>query len=643
MDSSPGVSRPPSANADDMRSLWRAFREAEEPGAFYAGWLGLQCVWIGGVQRALVLARTAASEALTPVATWPAGEAPGAYLAKAAEKALAEKRALALQLEPQSGGDDASRTCIAQPIEVPLDADAEPCGVVVIDLSPRPPVELEHALRQLSWGAAWLQLATLQEGDASGARGGGDASNQALQIASVPLDHDRFAAASTALVTELADRFDCDRVGWGAVEGGRVRLEALSHSAVFGERANLTRAIEAAMEEALDQECRLVHPPPSADLPDGTGAGALRVTRAHAKLCEAGREGGSEAAACSIPVAHGDRFCGVLTLERPGDRPFEEPEIRVIEAAISLAGPALDAQRREERWLGAKAWDSLREAGERLVGPRHLGLKLGTAAALLLLLLGVFWHADYRVTADALLEASVLQAAVAPFDGFVAEAPARAGDRVTGGDVLARLDDRELRLERSRWASQLEQLVKQYRQSMAERDAAQSRIFSAQMDQARAQLALVEAKLEKTTLRAPFDGVVVTGDLSQDLGVPVQRGELLYEVAPEGAYRLVLSVDERDIDDLAVGQRGEMIFSALPDEPVAFEVVQLTPVSTPEEGRNTFRVEASLVEVPAQLRPDLRPGMQGIGKVEVDRRRLIWIWTHDIVDWLRLALWRWLP
>jgi hypothetical protein len=35
--------------------------------------------------------------------------------------------------------------------------------------------------------------------------------------------------------------------------------------------------------------------------------------------------------------------------------------------------------------------------------------------------------------------------------------------------------------------------------------------------------------------------------------------------------------------------------------------------------------------------------MQGVGKVEVGERRLIWIWTHRIVDWLRLWIWAWWP
>jgi hypothetical protein len=35
--------------------------------------------------------------------------------------------------------------------------------------------------------------------------------------------------------------------------------------------------------------------------------------------------------------------------------------------------------------------------------------------------------------------------------------------------------------------------------------------------------------------------------------------------------------------------------------------------------------------------------MEGVGKIAIDRRRLISIWTHEVVDWVRLALWTWLP
>ena len=39
----------------------------------------------------------------------------------------------------------------------------------------------------------------------------------------------------------------------------------------------------------------------------------------------------------------------------------------------------------------------------------------------------------------------------------------------------------------------------------------------------------------------------------------------------------------------------------------------------------------------------LRPGMEGVGKVSVGERKLIWIFTHSLFDWFRLWSWKWMP
>ena len=39
----------------------------------------------------------------------------------------------------------------------------------------------------------------------------------------------------------------------------------------------------------------------------------------------------------------------------------------------------------------------------------------------------------------------------------------------------------------------------------------------------------------------------------------------------------------------------------------------------------------------------LRPGMQGVGKIDIGTRRLVWIWTHGLTDWFRLWSWSWMP
>ena len=72
---------------------------------------------------------------------------------------------------------------------------------------------------------------------------------------------------------------------------------------------------------------------------------------------------------------------------------------------------------------------------------------------------------------------------------------------------------------------------------------------------------------------------------------------------------------------------------------MAFSVKQITPVTTAQDGRNHFRVEARIDQPSGRL----RPGMEGAGKIVVGERKLIWIWTHSLVDWLRLTAWNWLP
>jgi multidrug efflux pump subunit AcrA (membrane-fusion protein) len=129
------------------------------------------------------------------------------------------------------------------------------------------------------------------------------------------------------------------------------------------------------------------------------------------------------------------------------------------------------------------------------------------------------------------------------------------------------------------------------------------------------------------------------GDLSQSLGAPVKKGQVLFEVAPLESYRVIVEVDERDITDVAVGQQGELVLSSMPDDVFTLVIEKITPVSVAKEGRNYFRVEARL-----ENRSDrLRPGMEGFGKISIDRRKLIWIWTHELIDWVKLNLWRWMP
>jgi multidrug efflux pump subunit AcrA (membrane-fusion protein) len=154
-----------------------------------------------------------------------------------------------------------------------------------------------------------------------------------------------------------------------------------------------------------------------------------------------------------------------------------------------------------------------------------------------------------------------------------------------------------------------------------------------------AQVALLDEQLSRAAITAPFDGIVTSGDFSQSLGTPVERGQVLFEVAPLQGYRVIVQVDERDIGWVAVGQGGELALPSVPGTVFPLTVTRITPISTAKEGRNYFRVEAELKETSERL----RPGMEGVGKISAGRARLIWIWTHEVFEWVRLKLWAWWP
>jgi multidrug efflux pump subunit AcrA (membrane-fusion protein) len=254
-------------------------------------------------------------------------------------------------------------------------------------------------------------------------------------------------------------------------------------------------------------------------------------------------------------------------------------------------------------------------------------------------MLFTFAEGDFRVSADTVIEGEIQRVVTSPFAAYVAESEVRAGDIVKQGQVLAILDDRDLKLEQIKLLGQKNQLASQYREAMANHDRAQVRITMAKSGQIQAQLDLLDYKLARTKLVAPFDGVVVSGDLSQALGAPVEKGQVIFEVAPLDAYRIILQVDERDITYLKEKQLGTLVLSSIPDEELYFTVKTITPVSTAKEGKNYFRVEAELDE----LSQNLRPGMEGVGKVKIGRENLFWIWTYKIINWFRLWVWSWLP
>ncbi len=603
-----------------MKGPLRAEGASMEP--FLQAWLTRLCESFGPTQRGTLWGRKGEDSPPELLAIHPAALRPDSGVATAhrtaATSVFAGGRAAVLNRDE------------GNVLSVPGTVGGRPM-VVVTEQAKGSPQQQASVLDTLARALGWLDWMLRVQGPATASReesnNAGPDVGRTLELLAMALEPRPVPATSLALVTELASLLHCERVSLGRFEGNALVLDAISHTAQLDARTRLARDIVAAMQEAIDQDAVVVHPAPQGETP--------LAAVAHRQLAT---EQGL-AAIWTIPLRDDEDFAGALLIElAPGQQQSDQARVW-LEQLASLLAPVLGLRRREQAPIGERLRGFLRDDLVGALGLDRPTIRIALALGCVVFALLAALPSTHRVTAPARLEGAVQRVIVAPMSGYVAESRRRAGDSVEQGEVLAVLEDADLRLEARKWEAKRNQHRKELRAAMAGQERAKVRILQAQLDQTVAELELISERRRRTRLVAPFSGVVTDGDLSQSLGTPVERGDVLFEVAPKDDYRVILEVEGRDITFVKPEQQGALTLQALPGKPHSLSVRRVTPISSAEGGRNFFRVEARL----GGMRAGLRPGMDGVAKIDVGRRSLLWIWTHSILDWVRMAVWKWVP
>ena len=433
-------------------------------------------------------------------------------------------------------------------------------------------------------------------------------------------------------------RFRGERVAVGLVDGERTTVAAISQQASLDPGAPETRLLADALDEAVrrGEQLRFGIGPDKGAADGGAASAPTRSVRAetapaHATLV-AGRPG---TAVVTTPLCHREKVIGALLIESASEVPWSRARLELLQQIADALAPMAFDRRAAERTLGRRAADAAREGFAALRAPRHLVAKCGVALLGLVLLGLAVVPFEQRVAAAAELVPLQLRTVTAPMDGYVARVAVAAGDTVREDQLLFELDTRELALERDRARGELADIAAELRAVRALGDRRQVAVLNARRDQARAELALVEQRIARATVTAPHDGRVLSGDLARLVGAPVERGQRLIELAPDGGWTVSLLVDERDIELLAVGQAGTLTLQARPGERLALELADIHPIAVAGDGRNRFRVDAELGRVPT----DLLPGQTGVGRIRVGEASALHLITRRFTGWVRMALW----
>ena len=419
-----------------------------------------------------------------------------------------------------------------------------------------------------------------------------------------------------------------DRASIALKQGNRWRLRAVSAQA----------RVDRAKPEIRDLETLLGW---VGDRGDGiaveSGAdGEPKVERAEtAELFRGHFRRSGMASFFSLVLADDEGSVGVFAVERatglcPSERAREVLTVLANQATVALRNAQLYQQVPlisflEPMLQRSKRFTELRRG-------RQLAWAVGVAGIVAALL---FVPMPLRVGGNTLLAPVRTVSVSAAVPGRVASVELDEGQRVTGGQVVARLDDREYRQQLGESRARAEVADRRVRQLEASNNPRAAAVERAQLDRLRAEVALAEANLAETLLRAPEDGFLLTARVRELAGRRLEAGQVFCSLAALSPLEAEVSVPESEIRTVEPGQKAELKLNAYPDRVFYGEVTAVRPAAEERDGA-TVVIAHVLLENPELL---LRPGMRGRGRIKAGKISLGHFLFRRPVRWILQWFW----
>jgi biotin carboxyl carrier protein len=421
------------------------------------------------------------------------------------------------------------------------------------------------------------------------------------------------AAARRELVEGLRRLLASDRVVLGiAGAGGRVRPMAASGWEAPGAEGQIRQALEQALTESALLNRATAWPEGEAD-----------EFFASPLLAELARNLKAERALC-VPIHDGrGRLRGaVLLLSSAAHGHPVGAQLRRVADLLPALGGCLYASRPLIRRL----WDDATPGRAMGRGRRWLLLASGLLLAAVLSVLPV----EFSVTGPSLIQPAARRWVAAPFDGLLDKVLFKPGNDVRQGDLLARMDGREIELELGSVLADLGKAAKLRDVQLAAGSAAEAQIAALDKERLEQRLELLQRRKGQLELRSPIDGIVLSGDLERVEGAAVTKGKLLCEIAPLEVMRVEIAVAQEDVRYLREGMNAHIDLEAHPGRAWQAPIRSIWPKSEIREERSVFIAEVESDNPQGML----RPGMKGRARIPIARRALAWVVFHR--PWERL-------
>lgn len=204
------------------------------------------------------------------------------------------------------------------------------------------------------------------------------------------------------------------------------------------------------------------------------------------------------------------------------------------------------------------------------------------------------------------------------------------GSRVRVGSAVLRLDDTILKAQVQAAAAQAsyDEEVWQRRKTLYEEDGVGSELayHEAQhaAERSRANLAVLDARLARTTIRAPINGILDSRLV--EIGTMVSPGTPVARIVQADTMRILAGIPERYALHVSAGSDASVAFDVLPEEALAGSITFVGATVDPDS--RTFPIELTLPNPGGRIKPGMVADVSVVraelaGAIVVPRQALV--------------------
>uniref|UniRef100_A6VS11 Uncharacterized protein n=1 Tax=Marinomonas sp. (strain MWYL1) TaxID=400668 RepID=A6VS11_MARMS len=228
----------------------------------------------------------------------------------------------------------------------------------------------------------------------------------------------------------------------------------------------------------------------------------------------------------------------------------------------------------------------------------------------------------------------------APIKGIVRELTVRPNDTVVAGQVVARLDAKELQqqLETARQTyaiSRAELRMAQQQSFIDEQRKAALAVLEGRQVQAQLDMTYLQQQLTRTEIVAPYDGVVIFDNQGDWLGKPLALGDPIMTIADPNKTELEIRLPLQDVIELEIGSSLKLFLNSDPANSVAAELVKIAYKASPtEDGQYALQLKGRFTDSVHSL----RLGKKGVAKLYGEYTTLFYYLFRKPLSELRIWL-----